>query len=75
MTDAYRVLYVDDEPSLLEITRLFLESEGDFSVDTLTSANEALRLLKTRRSDAIISDYQIPEMDGITFLKQTQGIR
>ncbi|MGD0079447.1 MAG: PAS domain S-box protein [Methanoregula sp.] len=73
MTDAYRVLYVDDEPSLLEITRIFLESEGDFSVDTLTSANEALKLLKTRQYDAIISDYQMPEMDGITFLKQLKA--
>ena len=70
MTGAIRVLYVDDEPGLLTIGKLFLEKEKAFAVDTLTSAKSALEQLKTKRYDAIISDYQMPEMDGITFLKQ-----
>ncbi|MDO9549835.1 MAG: PAS domain S-box protein [Methanoregula sp.] len=65
-----QLLYVDDEPVLLEIGKLFLEAKGEFCVDTLTSAKEALSLLNTKRYDAIIADYQMPEMDGITFLKQ-----
>ena len=67
MADTIRVLYVDDEPGLLELSKLFLESEGSFAVDTLTSASEALIHLKTKRYDAIISDYQMPEIDGIGF--------
>jgi PAS domain S-box-containing protein len=63
------VLYVDDEEELLELGKLFLEKTGRFSVDTVTSAPEALRLLKSTSYDAIISDYQMPEMDGIEFLK------
>ena len=63
------VLYVDDETALLEITKLFLERLGDFSVDTAESAREALRKLKTTAYDAVVSDYQMPEMDGIAFLK------
>ena len=70
MAETIRVLYVDDEPSLLEIGKLFLEREGTFIVDTLTSVSEALTWLNTKRYDAILSDYQMPEMDGITFLKQ-----
>jgi signal transduction histidine kinase len=73
MTDTIRVLYVDDEPGLLELTKLFLESDGSFVVDTLTSACEALACLKTKRYDAILSDYQMPEMDGIGFLKQLRA--
>ena len=34
----YTILYVDDEPGLLEIGKLFLEHSGEFSVDTVTSA-------------------------------------
>ncbi|MDO9325869.1 MAG: PAS domain S-box protein [Methanoregula sp.] len=64
---------MDDEPDLLEIGKLFLECEGAITVDTLASAKQALEQLNTERYDAIISDYQMPEMDGITFLKQLKG--
>ena len=63
------VLYVDDEEGLLEIGKLFLEKSGRFRVDTVTSAHEALRMLKSTSYEAIVSDYQMPEMDGIEFLK------
>src|SRR5208283_2630740 len=65
----YNVLYVDDEPGLLEIGKLFLEQSGQFTVDVTTSALDALALLNTKTYDAIISDYQMPDMDGIKFLK------
>jgi DNA-binding response OmpR family regulator len=67
------VLYVDDEPALLELGKIFLEAGGEFTVDTLTSAEKALGLLKSIRYDAIISDYQMPGMDGIEFLKVLRG--
>ncbi|MDP3396038.1 MAG: PAS domain S-box protein [Methanoregula sp.] len=70
MADKLRILYVDDEPGLLDIGKLFLERGETFAVDTLTSAVVALAQLKTVRYDAIIADYQMPEMDGISFLKQ-----
>jgi PAS domain S-box-containing protein len=68
--NAIRVLYVDDEPMLLEVTKLYIERDRTFAVDTLPSAKEALERLKTVQYDAIVSDYQMPEMDGIGFLKQ-----
>jgi PAS domain S-box-containing protein len=65
----FSILYVDDEPMLLELARLFLEKSGDFRVDTVTSATEALDILAKTSYDCIISDYQMPVMDGIVFLK------
>jgi PAS domain S-box-containing protein len=65
----YSVLYVDDEPGLLELGKVFLESNGAFSVDTSLSALSALDALAVREYDAIVSDYQMPGMDGIVFLK------
>ena len=65
----YSVLYVDDEPMLLELAKLFLESTGDYRVDTVTSATKALDILAKNSYDCIISDYQMPVMDGIVFLK------
>ncbi len=68
MADMIRVLYVDDEPSLLEMGKLFLEKTGNFSLVTIDSASAALKLLAEEQFDAIISDYQMPDMDGIRFL-------
>jgi two-component sensor histidine kinase/DNA-binding response OmpR family regulator len=67
------VLFVDDEPILLETTKQSLEKKSGFSVDTALSAPEALEQLKTRRYDVIVSDYQMPEMDGIQFLKHLRS--
>ena len=67
------VLYVDDEPGLLEIGKIFLEKSGQFSVDIVTSAPDALAILATKTYDAILSDYQMPEMDGIEFLKSVRA--
>ncbi|MDO9034438.1 MAG: response regulator, partial [Methanoregula sp.] len=60
MAAAIRILYVDDEPGLLDIGKRFLERTGDFSVTIIDSAPAALALLKKENFDAIISDYQMP---------------
>jgi len=65
----YRVLYVDDEPGLLELGQLFLEQSGTISVETAISAREGIAALKKTAFDCIISDYLMPEMDGLAFLK------
>jgi CheY-like chemotaxis protein len=66
------VLYVDDESTLLEIAKLYLERKQMFTVDTVTSGSLALEYLDTHTPDIIISDYQMPEMDGIEFLKRVR---
>jgi PAS domain S-box-containing protein len=65
----YNVLYVDDEPVLLEIVKIFLEKTKEFTIDVTTSVNDVLKSEKLKSYDAIISDYQMPGMDGISFLK------
>jgi PAS domain S-box-containing protein len=63
------VLHIDDEGEVLNITKLFLERFGDMNVQTSLSAKEAYTLLNTQTFDAIIVDYDIPEINGIEFLK------
>jgi len=69
----FSILYVDDEPMLLELAKIFLEKTGNFRVDTVTSATEALSILARTSYDCIISDYQMPIMDGIVFLKTVRS--
>lgn len=63
------ILYVDDEPTLLEIGKLFLERSGECRVEIRESADTALETLQESHFDAIISDYQMPGMNGLEFLR------
>ena len=65
----FSVLYVDDESFLLMPTKIYLETHGNFLVDTAATVDEALNKIKNHSYDVIISDYQMPENDGIQFLK------
>jgi PAS domain S-box-containing protein len=70
MEGSIRVLHVDDEPDFGEMTATFLESEDDrFTVETATSSEEGLERLAEERFDCVVSDYDMPERNGIEFLE------
>lgn len=68
-----RILLVDDEPALLDIARIFIERDQKLQATTCSSAFDALRLLAQEHFDVIISDYEMPAMDGIEFLKKIRS--
>jgi glycosyltransferase involved in cell wall biosynthesis/FixJ family two-component response regulator len=70
----FRVLYVDDEETLLDVGKMFLEKAGNMSVDTENLAPLALERLQIISYDAIVSDYRMPGMDGITFLREVRRL-
>ena len=65
----HTVLIIDDQQDLLDITRLFLERFGEMSVDTAKTAKEALAKMKDRNFDALVVDFDLPDISGIEFLK------
>ena len=67
------ILYVDDEPELLGLCKIFLEQGGEFQVTPIASVQESLDHLSTSSFDAIISDYQMPDIDGLEFLKRVRS--
>ena len=68
------VLFVDDDQLMLDLTREFLEQQEEgFGVDTAISAGEALRKLSKEKYDVVVSDYKMPEMNGLEFLSELRG--
>jgi len=63
----FRILVVDDEPSLRETAALILESEG-YEVLTAADGVDGLRALSKSLPDLIISDLNMPRMSGFEFL-------
>ncbi len=65
-----RVLHVDDEAGLLKVAKQILEMQGSFQVETALSVNEAMEKMKKKAFDVIVSDYVMPERNGLDFLRE-----
>ena len=78
-SEARRVMVVDDDEEIVEMTRLILES-GGYRVIPALSGEEALKAVSSARPDLILLDINMPGMDGWEILKllkvddETQGI-
>jgi len=69
-TGVVRLLHVDDDPALTELTATYLEREDEpISVTTATGADEGLGVLTNVEIDCVISDYNMPGTNGIEFLE------
>ena len=69
------IVIVDDEEMVLTSLNSFLTLETDYTVKTFTSAQDALDFIKAEAVDLVVSDYLMPEMDGITFLSKVRDVR
>lgn len=65
-----RILHVDDDGSFLQNAKRTLETNLEFQVETANSVAEAIALLKFRKYDVILSDYQMPKKNGLDFLAE-----
>ena len=76
-TRARRILVVDDEPALAQCIgdKLLRHFGGAVEVDTCTQPGEALRWLRQRAYDIVVSDLGMPAIDGIALLGQARELR
>jgi len=77
MTDEQRcrVLLLDDDPIVVQAIEALLREESPWDVAGFTSASEALTSVSINQYDAVISDFLMPDMDGIRFLKQVKEVQ
>jgi len=79
----YRIMLVDDEPNILNaLRRLFAQApfrdtgESRLQAETFTSPSAALQRAGDGVAfDLVISDYRMPEMDGVAFLKAFRKVQ
>jgi CheY-like chemotaxis protein len=66
-----QILFVDDETSFLDTVRALFTawSKNGWHIESATSADQALEILKTRKFDLIVVDVNMPVLDGIQFLR------
>jgi DNA-binding NtrC family response regulator len=69
------VFLVDDEEMVLTALQTFLQLETAYTVRKFTSAWEALEAVKAEPVDVVVADFMMPEMDGISFLKEVRALR
>lgn len=65
-----QVLHVDDDIGFLRVAKQCLELFGRFEVDTAHSADVAKGKMKMKAYDVVVSDYMMPEKDGLQFFKE-----
>lgn len=80
MTDSHKadkpetIVIVDDEEMVVSSLSSFLNLETNYNVKTFTSVNSALSFIEKNEIDLVMSDYLMPEMDGITFLTKVRDL-
>jgi two-component system, chemotaxis family, chemotaxis protein CheY len=68
MTSPLKVLIVEDYDSMRALVQRYLERSGYAQVSAVRSPHEALSLTRSERFDLIISDHEMPGMNGLEFL-------
>lgn len=71
--DKIKVLLVDDEKDFLKVMGVRLKDWG-YDLIEAQNAKEALEAVISKGPDAVILDYMLPDMDGISVLREIRKI-
>jgi len=75
MDELNKVLILDDDKLVTKTLEILLKSQTDYEIYPFNSPNSALEFVKENDIDLIISDFLMPEMDGIQFLTEVKKIK
>jgi len=71
----YVVAVIDDEPMVTQSIKNFLALETDYEVLVFNSPREAIDSLRDKQADVVISDYLMPDLNGIELFLQLKEIQ
>jgi two-component system chemotaxis response regulator CheY len=73
-TEIFSILVVDDEQLVAWMLKDALESLDNCEIDAVTSGLQALQLFQQHPYHLVITDYQMPDMDGVTLASKIREI-
>ncbi|MBX9615138.1 MAG: response regulator [Brevundimonas sp.] len=68
-----RVLVVDDQQTIRSLVRIGLKEIGITDVEDAVDGEDGLRALLAHKSHLVISDYNMPKLDGLNFLRAVRA--
>lgn len=68
-----KILIVDDDPNQIKLIKIYLKN-FDLEITTAKNGRHALHIMKDKEFDIILTDYQMPEMDGETLIFNIRNI-
>lgn len=74
MNQKISLLCVDDEPSILAALRRFCRNQG-FIMLQAGSVEEAMTIIRTKPVSVVLSDFRMPQMNGLEFLREVHKNR
>ncbi len=73
-SDTISVLHVDDDSAFCDLVATFVErTDPQLRVQTTTSTTDGLEMLSESDIDCVVSDYNMPNLNGIEFLEQVRA--
>ncbi len=71
MNDQIRILVVDDEPEMCHLIKQILKQDG-YQIDVSFSGIEALQMIKSFNYHLLLTDLEMPEVDGIELTRKAK---
>jgi DNA-binding response OmpR family regulator len=66
------ILLVDDEPSIIELSRMYLERDG-FRIETAADGESALAMVERHQPDLVVLDVMLPKLDGLEVCRRLRA--
>jgi DNA-binding NtrC family response regulator len=68
--ESFHILHVDDDVCFLQVSKQILSMQNDFEIENATSVDEAFKKIEGQNYDAIVSDFEMTQKNGLDFLKE-----
>lgn len=71
----HQIMIVDDEENILKSLRRIFRSQADWEIESYTNVQDAIKRAKIANFDLFLSDYRMPEMNGVEFLSKVKVLQ